>query len=215
MDAVIVMAGKGTRLNAGMNKVLLDLNGKPVFKYSLDLFKKYADNIILVINPDDESFILPYLDDKVEITYGGSERYFSVLNGLKLTRSDKVLIHDAARPNVNPLALEKLIAFSNDYDALMLTQSEKNTTYILSDEKIQSLNREKIILASTPQIVNRNLYLKAVNKAIEDDFKPTDDISLMLNYDPKLEVKCIYDENNFKITTKLELELARMVIKNV
>ncbi len=214
MDAIIVMAGKGTRLNAGINKVLLDLNGKPIFMHSVELLKKFADRVILVINPADEAIIKEYITKDVLITYGGKERYLSVLNGMKLALSDKVIIHDAARANVNPTALAELIEYSNDYDALMLTQTEKNTSYLLEDNCLVPLDRAKMVLAATPQIVDRKLYMEASIKALETKYLPTDDISLLLRFNPKLKVKCVNDEGNFKITTASDLELARMVKKD-
>ena len=214
MDAIILLAGKGTRLNAPINKVLLDLNGKPVFKYSLDLLKKLVDNIILVISPQDEALIAPYLDESIKIAYGGPERYLSVYNGVLASNSNKVLIHDGARPNVNLEKLQELLSYSNDYDALMLAYEEKNTIYELNGEKLIPLERNKIVLAATPQIVDRGLYLKAVEKAKKDLFRPTDDISLLLNLDPNLKVKYVMDEGNLKITNPIDLSLAKMVVKN-
>ena len=49
------MAGTGSRMKLSQNKILLDLNQKPVFMHSYEKFKKFGLEIVCVINPNDES----------------------------------------------------------------------------------------------------------------------------------------------------------------
>lgn len=214
MDAIIVMAGKGSRVGANINKVFLKIEDEPIFSYSLKLLENLVDKIVLVIRKEDEHYILPYLNEKIEFVYGGNERYLSVYNGLIRTSSDYVLIHDGARPFVNIDSLKKLINEAFNYDASMLMKYETSTTYYEKNGKLELLDRKNIILASTPQIVNRKLYQAAVELAKKDGFIPTDDFSLLLHLKGDLKYNLIEDNSNFKITTALDYELARLVKKN-
>lgn len=206
MDAVIVMAGKGTRLNAGINKVFLPLENRPLFTYSLAKLKKICEHIVLVINPLEEELVRPYLDEQVSVAYGSDMRYKSVYEGIKKTNSDYVLIHDGARPFFKELSIE-----TYDFDCLMYVGSVKDTIY---NQALELVDRSTLVAAKTPQIVNKKLYLEALELARKDNFVPTDEISLLLRYHKDLKVKQIMDEENFKVTTKLDYELAKVVIKN-
>lgn len=214
MDAIIVMAGSGRRLNAGINKVFLDLAGEPIFAHSLRKLAPFVDRIVLVVKEEEAKLVEPYLNEQVVLAYGGSERYLSVINGLAKTKSDYVLIHDGARPFLDAKKLADLIDKAPSYEAAMLYKKEVNTAYYLAAGQLQGLNREQIILASTPQIVKKDLYLAALAKAKTDGLRPTDDFSLLLNYKPDLAYYLVEDQDNFKITTALDYELAKLVMKN-
>jgi len=56
-SAILLMAGKGTRMNRKENKILLPLGNKKVYEYSLDILLKTVDEVICVINPDDKEII--------------------------------------------------------------------------------------------------------------------------------------------------------------
>ena len=69
ISVVIVCAGKGTRMNVNTNKILLPLEGKPIFMHSVDKFKKYTNDITVNHYPDNSksrSSYLPLLELSVK-----------------------------------------------------------------------------------------------------------------------------------------------------
>lgn len=211
MDAIICMAGSASRLNIGLNKVFYELNGQMVFLYSLNILKKYCDNIILTIREEDIDYVKPYLNEKINYVIGGSERYHSVYNAMLKVKSSKVLIHDGARPFISENTIKEILNNSSNYDLILPYIKVKGTIY--QNEPWKLLDRNNIIIAQTPQLVEKDYFIKSYNNAIKDGFKPTDDISLILKYFPNLALLKILDsENNIKITTIEDLNLARRLL---
>lgn len=205
MDLVLLMGGNSSRLNIGQNKVLLSYQNMPLFKYIILKLKPYVDDIILVIRKSDEAFVKDNLKGfQYKITYGGDERYLSVLNGLKLAKTKQVMIHDGARPFVDLKALEELLTLTEN-EIGMLYGNVKETIY-LKDNKLELLNRASLIAAKTPQIIIKDLYQEASKKAMLDKYEPTDDISLILKYYNDINVKLVLDDKNVKITVKDDLK---------
>lgn len=215
MDSIILLGGSGTRLNAGTNKILLPLNNLPLFLYSYNKLKKISEKVILVIRKEDEEYIKKYTDKDTILVYGGSERYLSVLNGISKTSSKYVLIHDGARPFIKEENILNLMNNIEQYDAGMVCSKEINTVYKLNDNNLDTLNRNEIICAETPQIVNRGLFLEALKFCINNNIKVTDDISVILKYKKKAAIKLEYTSGeNFKITNRKDYELAKVLINN-
>ena len=107
--AIVLAAGKGSRMNSDVAKQYMLIDGKPLVYYSLKAFQEsFVDEIVLVVAPGEidyvrEEIVRKYDFDKVsDIVEGGRERYHSVNNGLQaIRRSEYVMIHDGARPFVN------------------------------------------------------------------------------------------------------------------
>jgi 2-C-methyl-D-erythritol 4-phosphate cytidylyltransferase len=205
------MAGVGSRMNINQNKVLLPLNNKPVFMHSYDKFKEKGLEIICVINPTDEEQVRNYLPD-AKITFGGSTRQESVYNGLLKCSGDYVFIHDAARPLLSNKVIDDLIEKSNQQKPILTYHKCKNTIKDIS-VGIKTIDRENIILATTPQCSSLEDMLYCHNKAKKDNYLATDDIALIEKYLCKEIILVEANEENFKITTKLDYELANLILK--
>ena len=102
---LIAAGGSGSRMQAGINKVFLSLNGKTVLRRSIEAFRGTADHLILTVRPEDEERVraeAELAEPAVPVTVapGGDTRQESVLNGLRAVQfasDDIVLVHDAAR----------------------------------------------------------------------------------------------------------------------
>lgn len=205
---ILLMAGCGSRMEMDINKVLLPLGDKKIFEYSLDLFSKYDFEIICVVNKDDDI----KLPDNVKKVYGGKTRMESVYNGLLSSKGDYVFIHDAARPFLKEEVLKELLDLQNDNVALLTTSEVKDTIRINENGILRPLDRSLLVGASTPQCAPRSIILDAYRRGIEDNKLFTDDISLIEYYYPNFEIKLVKGNNdNFKITTKVDYELAKMI----
>ena len=107
--AIIVAAGRGTRAGGTVPKQWQLLAGQPVVRHSIRAFAGLADQVILVVHPDDVARATPM---GVQLVEGGATRDASVrnaLNHLAGTGTSRVLIHDGARPLISPALITRLI----------------------------------------------------------------------------------------------------------
>ncbi|MCR5350354.1 MAG: 2-C-methyl-D-erythritol 4-phosphate cytidylyltransferase [Acholeplasmatales bacterium] len=214
ISVIILMAGRGTRMGIDKNKILLEVNKKPIFKYSLDLFSQYDFEIICVINKLDEDYIKPYLNSNIKCVYGGNTRTESVYNGLKEVTGDYVLIHDAARPLLDKKVVDEIISKKDNSDCILTYLPVKNTIKEINDNKLNTLNRNKLISAVTPQCGKAKLFKDAYSKAINSNLEFTDDVSIIEHYynDAKIDL-VLANEEVFKVTTMLDYKLLKAILE--
>lgn len=111
--AVVVAAGQGLRAGQRVPKQFALWRGKPVVRHSVEaLLAAGADPVVVVIPAGAEELAdeaLPGLP--VERLIGGETRQQSVRKGLEaVAASERVLIHDAARPSLPRAVIERLLA---------------------------------------------------------------------------------------------------------
>ena len=196
ISVVIVCGGSSTRMNSDINKVLLPLDNKPIFMHSLLKFKEFTNDIIVVANENDINEIKKYHEN---VIVGGPTRQDSVYNGVINARYNKILIHDGARPFISKSDISNIIDASEDYDTAFLGSKVIDS---IKDINYNNLIRDEMVLAYTPQLVSKELYLKAYSLAKEKNITYTDDVSLIyeeLNIKPHL---VLGDKSNTKITTQ-------------
>ncbi len=103
--AIIVAGGSGTRMGSSMPKQFLDLRGKPVIIHTLETFlKAYPDLDIILVFPEafleeGRAMVATFMPGvRFRVTTGGSTRFHSVQNGLRLVSEPSVIfVHDAVR----------------------------------------------------------------------------------------------------------------------
>ena len=119
VTAIVLAAGRSTRMGGGPNKQFIELLGKPLLYYSLTAFEqcRVIDAIIVVRRPDcaqqAEQIVHEFGFRKVvAFADGGVERQNSVWNGLEKCdpATDMVAVHDGARPLVTPALIESTVA---------------------------------------------------------------------------------------------------------
>ena len=200
---ILLAAGKGKRFKSKNPKQFINYINKPLFMHSVDkaLKSKLFKSILIVSNIPIKSF----KDKSIKVIKGGKERYQSsqkALNFLKNKKIKNVFIHDAARPNFSIKLLKKLNNnLRNNKGVIPFIKTENSTKY-KKGNRLQNLDRDKLIFTQTPQCFDyKTIYkLTKLNKHLV-----TDEASLFLNY--KKKIKFIKgEENNFKITTKSDLE---------
>lgn len=210
ISVILLMAGKGKRCGLDRNKILYKLGNKPIYQYSLDLFLKYDFEIICVVNKDDLGELKDKLPKNVKIVLGGKERYDSVLNGVKEAKGDYLIIHDSARPFLDKKIIDEILNIKNDTNCILTYMDAKDTIKI-NDNKLTSLDRSKLILATTPQAGPKNIILDSYLKKEENKIF-TDDISLVEYYHPEVKIDLIKsNDENFKITKEIDLKLASLI----
>ncbi|MGB3553351.1 MAG: 2-C-methyl-D-erythritol 4-phosphate cytidylyltransferase, partial [Jannaschia sp.] len=100
LTALIVAAGRGIRAGGAVPKQYRDLAGRPIIGWSVAAFAGSVDETILVIHGDDAE-LAAFACPGIATVPGGETRVASVRAGLDRVRTDRVLIHDAARPLVS------------------------------------------------------------------------------------------------------------------
>ena len=217
--AIIPAGGSGRRMESREAKQYLLLQGIPLLVHTLRPFQNAAviREIILVVPADDVVKMRTYIVDAYSLTKirkvvaGGKERQDSVRNGLAVLPADCeiVLIHDAARPFVSPALIEKAIDGALREGAAAVGIRARDTVKQCdgAGRVIDTLDREQIWMAQTPQAFRRTTIVAAHQKAQEENFYGTDDAALVERMGiPVIMIDGIPD--NIKITTRDDLAWA-------
>lgn len=205
-SVIIPMAGCGVRSGLKMNKALWELNGKPLFMHSVDMFKKYDCEIILVCSKSDIKEVREYTD--LKIVLGGSSRAESVYNGISNASNSLCLIHDAARPFLDDDMITSILDAMKDNKCAYVGIEAIDTIRNINGGVV---DRNNLVLVQTPQALYKEDYIKAYEMSLEDNSLLTDDISYLeryLGYKPKL-IKG--NRFNMKLTTPEDFKLAEIV----
>lgn len=236
---IILAAGQGSRMKTKEKKQFVKIRNKPVLFYSIDKFLsiKIIKKLIVVINNDKSNerifnVILKNYNKEIEtgrlaFVFGGKERYNSVFNALSylnefcnVSTKDKVLIHDSARPNVDIKDIKKLMLYLNKYKAITLayklSDSIKQIKSINNNVKLvlQSVDRDKFYLVSTPQGFNFRLLFDCYRKFLKskNTLKITDDLQIIELFSKNKTYVLDSSKLNFKITTQDDLNMIKYII---
>ena len=239
---LILAAGNSSRMKLNKKKQFITINNKPLFYYSVDNFLKIKsiDKIYINFNKNDlnditikkfKNIYKRFINNKrINIIYnGGKERYNSVYNALCeiysnniISKNDKILIHDSARPifNINDTKnlinyLDKNIAITlatKSYDTLKEVKKNKSIEYLKEIKK--TLNRDYIYNIKTPQGFNFNILFNAYNKFIKSKSKSiTDDIMIIEKFTNYKSFVLNTDNLNIKVTTKDDINFIKKFLK--
>jgi len=220
-QAIIVAAGRGTRLKAQCPKPLIAINNKPLLAYSLEVFQKCSlvDSIIVVAPKDSLKSFEKAIKNSgrkkfVRCVAGGKRRCDSVANGLKALDRDTqfVAVHDGARPFLTDKILRKCILIAKKRKAAIVAVPVKPTVKRVNPRSLtvrQTLNRDELWEIQTPQVFEKQILLKAYARLGVET--PTDDAQLVerLGIGPKV---VLGDYRNIKITTNEDLAFARFLL---
>jgi 2-C-methyl-D-erythritol 4-phosphate cytidylyltransferase len=216
--ALITAAGKGQRMQSEIPKQYLSLGGKPILVHTLQVFEECPgiDGIYLIVPQDQLSMVQKDLIEKyhfkkvLKLVRGGKMRQLSVWNGLQAIRSgcSIVVVHDGVRPFISCRLIKKSIEEAQKSGAAVVGVPAKDTVKrIVKGKKVQTLPREEIWLAQTPQSFQFSLLKRAYQKAQQEDILGTDDASLVERLGhPITLIKGDY--SNIKITTPEDLAWA-------
>lgn len=211
--ALLLCAGKGERLGAGVPKALAPLAGRPLFTWSLEALER-APSIaaIVVVGPvrllRDALAASGIAAPKVVAwTEGGRERQDSVARGLHVLPEDvtHVAVHDAARALVSVDVITRVVGDAVQHGAALaavpLEDTIKRATLQVVDDTVP---RKGLWRAQTPQAARRDWLVEAHGAA---HGVATDDVALLEAQGRAVRITP-GDPLNFKITTAQDLALA-------
>ena len=222
--AVIVAAGSGSRFGGRTPKQFVPLLGKPMLLRTLEAITSASGigKVIVVVSsrfvPRVRGLIAGAgLLDVCRVVSGGRKRQSSVYNGLRAfdPPPDVVLIHDGARPLVSRRIIDGVLRLSERHRAVIAALPVTDT---LKKEKrpgmlTQTMSREGLWMAQTPQAFDYQLLLKAHQLARKRKLSSTDDAALVERM--RIPVKVFPGSlHNIKITTRADLSDAEMWLKS-
>ena len=186
ISAIIVAAGKGTRMGANVDKLWLEVAGRPVVAHTWRQFNDAAgiDEIILVVRdgmqPHFTELAQKYHFQKTfRLVVGGAERQDSVWNGISAVspKTEIVAIQDAARPCTTEELIAATIAAARETGAAVAAQPMTDTIKETADGKIisRTVDRSKLWSVQTPQTFRIEVIRRAISTAREKNLNFTDD----------------------------------------
>ncbi len=229
--ALIVAAGSGERLGAGVPKALVQLAGRPLLAWSIDALLASAgiEQVVVAMPPGAEWPADLGAVDRVTVVDGGASRSDSVRRALDAAgppreageggepgEADFVLVHDAARPLVTAALAEAVIAaLARDRDAhaaiaaLPVTDTVKRVDS--AGAVHETLDRSELWAVQTPQVFRREALERALDVHPHELARATDDAWLIERDGGRVIVVRASDEN-LKVTTPLDLRLAELLL---
>ena len=222
ITAIIAAAGFGERF--GEKKQLKLLNGRPLLFHTIQPFieSELISEILVVVPKDDviqvdREFKSTLTSKKIEVISGGKTRQESVNNGLKISdkESELICVHDGVRPFVTLSLIEKVIKASMEHDGAILAAPSSDTIKkIMGDQILETLPREIIWRAQTPQVFSKAALEEAIQIAIDENLEGTDEASIL----EKIGYQIGFIEGsplNIKITTKEDWIFAKAIYKEL
>jgi 2-C-methyl-D-erythritol 4-phosphate cytidylyltransferase len=221
--AIILAGGKGIRTGLEIPKQFVEIDGKLLIEYSIDNFSKYVDFITIVCHRDyldyAKNIASKYKNINISYTTGGDTRQLSVRNGL-LELAGKnvkyVAIHDSARPLFSAELVSKLFDLVKTKKAVIPVISVSSTIANVVNQKVYKyIKRDECFLVQTPQVFEYELIAEAHNYFYNQKiFDFTDDSQMLFSLG--WEIYTIEgSEINIKITTRNDLEFAKLILKNL
>lgn len=208
--AIIVAAGRGTRAGGTVPKQWQLLAGQPVVRHSIRAFAGLADQVILVVHPDDVARAAPM---EVQLVEGGATRDASVRNALihlAGTGTSRVLIHDGARPLVSPALITRLIGALDQSVAAAPAVPVTDALWRGDDLRVTGTqDRTGLWRAQTPQAFHFDAIL-AAHRAHPGG--AADDVEVARA--AGLDVMIVQgDEDNLKLTFAADFARAERILK--
>lgn len=220
---IIPAAGAGKRFGGDVKKPFVQLDNRPIFIRSVELFISRPDvcQTILAVSPDDYDVVrekyaanLMFMD--IKLAKGGNERFESVKLALDVVvdEAEFVCVHDAVRPCVMESWIDDVFAAAEKDGAAILGAPLTGTVKRLHKEMIrETVPREALWEAQTPQVFAKQL-LRDAYAAMPKDFRPTDDAQVLERFGHGVRVVAA-DRRNIKITTAGDMALASAILKDI
>jgi 2-C-methyl-D-erythritol 4-phosphate cytidylyltransferase/2-C-methyl-D-erythritol 2,4-cyclodiphosphate synthase len=220
--AIIAAGGSGTRLGAAVPKQLLDIGGRTILQRSVEAFTSHPQvRDVIVVLPRGVAAAPPAWlagASRVTIVSGGERRQDSVANAFDAVPGDVdvVLVHDAARPFVSGALISRAIDAAAAHGAAIVAVPASDTVKRVAGHDgviSETLRREEIFLAQTPQAFRRDVLKDAVALG-RSGTEATDEAALAERAGHPVHV-VEGDSANVKITTPGDLETARRAAGHV
>ena len=222
--AIIVAAGRGSRMGGGRAKQFREISGTPIIIHTLRRFEQcsaVAETTVVLPDAEREEFLslsekygLRKLARAVE---GGETRALSVWNGLRglagVADSDVVAVHDGVRPFVEPVEIDRVVREAEASGAAILAAPAVDTIKEAEAGRVlRTHERSRLWHAQTPQCFRLELLRRAYAQpgALLPDV--TDDSALVERLGAAVSI-VEGGAHNVKITTPHDFALAEILLR--
>ena len=220
---LVPAAGLGKRLLRSEPKALVDLAGEPLLVHTLRCFAPLGlvKNAVIMVPLHHEPGFRAAIDGafpetQVQLCPGGAERQQSVARGLDAIATDDgiVVIHDAARPFIDPDTVREAISEARKHGAATVatpcvdTILEAGKTHFLENTP----DRSRLWACQTPQVFRIDLLREAHRRAAAEGRRYTDDATLVHAQGNAVRIVA-GSPRNFKVTTPEDLRYAEFLIR--
>jgi 2-C-methyl-D-erythritol 4-phosphate cytidylyltransferase len=236
MQAAVILpaAGLGTRMGRAAaektgtsRKQFMLLEGSPILVHTVRKFARIdrVSEIVIAARGEDIEWVAEMVageapPGRVRVVQGGNSRQQSVSNALSSLgpHTELVAVHDAVRPFIE---FETILRVFDEAAAtgaaivgVPVVDTVKQVTQGTGHVKIRgTLQREKLVLAQTPQVFHYELLRRAFAQALADGFTGTDESSLVERLDVEVSV-VLGSDRNIKITKPGDMDLANLFLSN-
>jgi 2-C-methyl-D-erythritol 4-phosphate cytidylyltransferase len=223
--ALIPAAGAGVRVGDALPKQYVELAGHPMLYHAIERLSEHPliDQIFVVLAPGDHYFMrydwAAFAGKLAPLYCGGATRAASVFNGLlaandAIDASDWVLVHDAARPCLGRLELDRLLEqLADDETGGLLAMPVADTLKRADGEGrvVRTESRADLWQAQTPQMFRYRLLVEALRTT--PPAAATDEACAIehLGLKPRL---IMGDARNIKVTFPEDLALAKLILNS-
>jgi len=219
--AIITAGGSGKRMKSSTKKQFATLDKIPVLHYSIRTFLSIKQIcklcvVLPVENFLEEKTILNKTFPQIIVVMGGEKRQNSIFNALlEINSADFVLVHDGVRPFVSKKTILAILEDLPSKKAIIPIIKQTSSLKLIDNQKITgSLDRKKVVCASTPQAFEFALLMNLYQRASKSNIHFTDDAGLLEYYSQRV---YFVEDNpiNIKITTPFDMLLAKFILKNL
>lgn len=214
---IITAGGVGKRMGAGLPKQFLLLEGQPLLMHTIRQINSLSPNNQIIVTLPLEQ--LSHWDElctqhAFEVEHlaiaGGEERYHSVKGALAFCTGTHIAVHDGVRPFVTTATIEALLAVFPAHKAAVPVISIKESLRKINGNSSKVVNRSEYVAVQTPQIFE----IALLTRAYEQVYHPriTDDACLVEALGEQV-VLVKGNDDNIKITTPLDYQLAEIVLR--
>ena len=222
---IMMAAGSGTRMGAGVPKQFLDMDGKAVLQRTIEIFQEACPGIsVVTVLPEDfidywkdyclkNNFICPQI-----LVKGGITRFHSVRNALaRIPDGAIAAVHDGVRPLITPSKVKELFDLAEEKVGVIPVIPCVDTMKVLKpsdlkgvwEEAGEEADRSVLFGAQTPQVFQSDVLKAAYEQAYDPAF--TDDASVVSRYGKSLSY-VMGERLNIKITTPEDLIMAKAIV---
>lgn len=215
---IIVAGGSGRRMGATLPKQFMMLGNEPILAHSINrIHEALPAAEIVVVLPEEHIALWRNIAARFDvahhkITAGGTERFYSVKNGLKELSDDVkiIAVHDAVRPLASKKLIIKLILEAEKNIAVIPVVAPVDSFRKIEGDDSKIIDRSALRIVQTPQVFNATI----LRRAYEQDFSSTftDDASVVEAIGEKITL-CEGERGNIKITTPEDMVIASALLE--
>ena len=216
--ALVLAGGTGTRLGMDIPKQYIKINGRMIVDYCLETLEHSLEvDAVWIVADKMWQQNIKKVNKFKGFASPGMNRQLSIYNGLKAIEASleveeleqvNVIIHDAARPLLTEKLISECVKAIEGHDGVLPVLPMKDTVYFSEDgENVTSLiDRGKVYAGQAPELFKLMPYIKANEVLLPDKIlliNGSTEPAVMAGMDI---VMIPGDENNYKITTKADME---------